>query len=89
MRAGLGVEIDEAALAVGAGDDRGDAHIEIGVGLRLGVHAGKAVDEAGDEEFSGAVNDARAFGNCDLSAGADIGDVPLADDDDGVGKIAR
>ena len=65
VRAGLGAEIDEAALAVGAGHHRGDAHVEVGVGLRLRVHAGIAVDKAGDEEFSRAVDDARALGNVD------------------------
>ena len=60
--AGVGVEVDGAAAAVGAGDHGGDAHVEIGVGLALAVHAGKAVDQAGDEEFARAVDDARALG---------------------------
>src|ERR1017187_6036547 len=45
---GRSVYIDRAAPRVADGDDRGDAHEEVGVGLALGVHAGKAVDEAGD-----------------------------------------
>jgi hypothetical protein len=75
VRAGLGAGIDEAAFRVGAGDDGGDAHVEVGVGLGLGVHAGKAVDETGDEEFAGAVDDAGVFGNGDLVRQADVGDA--------------
>ena len=89
VRAGLGVEIDEAALVVGAGNDSGDAHVKVGVGLGLGVHAGIAVDEAGDEEFSRAVDDAGALGDGDGAGQADVGNAAVADDDDGIGNVAR
>jgi hypothetical protein len=88
VRAGLGAGIDEAALIVGAGDDGGDAHVEVGVGLGLGVHAGIAVDETGDEEFAGAVDDAGVFGNGNLVRQADVGDAAFADDDNGAGNVA-
>ena len=42
-------KIDVAAMVVAARDDGSDTHVEIGVGLSLAVHPGKAVDEAGDE----------------------------------------
>ena len=89
VRAGLSAGVDEAALGVGAGDDGGDAHVKVGIGLRLRVHAGIAVDEAGDEEFSGAVDDARVFWDGHFAGQADFGDAAVADDDDGVGNVAR
>ena len=88
VRAGLGVGIDEAALIVGAGDHGGDAHVEVGVGLGLRVHAGIAVDEAGNEKFSGAIDDARAFGDWHFAGQADRGDFAFADDDNGIGNVA-
>ena len=87
MRAGLGVEIDEAALAVGARHHGGDAHVEVSVGLRLRVHSGVTVDEAGDEEFSRAIDDARALGCLDCAGKADFGDVAFPDYHNGIGNV--
>ncbi len=87
VRAGLGAGIDEAALIVGAGDHGGDAHVEVGVGLGLRVQARKAVDEAGNEKFSGAIDDARAFGDWHFAGQADLGDFAFADDDNGIGNV--
>ena len=56
-------EVDVPAPRVGAGHHRGDAHIKIGIGFALAVHARKAVNQSGDDEFAGAVDDARALGN--------------------------
>ena len=89
VRAGMGARVDEAVLEVGAGDHGGDAHVEVGVGLRLGVHAGIAVDQAGDEELAGAVDNARALGDGNFAGEADLGDAAVANDDDGVGNIVR
>ena len=52
--------------------DGGDAHVEEGVGLALAVHAGETVDEAGDKELAGAVDDPGAFGDGHFGAGADV-----------------
>ena len=82
-----GVEVDATPLRVSAGDDGSDAHVEIGVCLALTVHAGKAIDEAGDEEFAGAVDDAGTFGNGKCGAGADGGDAAVANVDDGVVNV--
>jgi hypothetical protein len=89
MRTGIGGEIDGTVVVVVAGDDGGDAHIEIGVGLSLGVHAGKAVDEAGNEEFASAVHNASAFGDGYRSAGAYVSDAAVTDDDNGARDVAR
>ena len=68
---GLAADVEMAAACVGAGNDSGDTHVEEGVGLALRVHTGEAIDEAGDQVFPGAVDDARAFGNGHIGAGAD------------------
>ena len=39
-------------------------------------------------EFSSAVEDAGAFGDGECAGDADVGDAAIADDDDGVGKVA-
>ena len=88
MRAGLGGGIDKAALIVGAGDHGGDAHVEVGVGLGLRVQAGEAVDETGNEKFSGAIDNARAFGDGHFAGQADRSDFAFADDDNGIGNVA-
>jgi hypothetical protein len=54
----------------------------------LRVHPGEAIDEAGYEELPGAVDDVRAFGDWDIGGRAYVCDVAVADDHDGVGKIA-
>ena len=76
-----------AAACIGAGDHGGDAHIKEGVGLALRVHAGKAIDQAGDEEFSSAIDDARIFRDGDVGAGADGGDAAAIDNDNRIGQI--
>ena len=86
--AGLRAGIDEAAFRVGTGDDGRYAHVEIGVGLCLGIHAGKAVNQPGDKKFARAVNDDGVFGNGNLVRQADIGDASGADDDNSAGKVA-
>ena len=87
VRAGIGVEVDVTAAVVAAGNDGGDAHVEIGVGLPLAVHAGKAVDQAGDEKLARAVDDLRALGHWNDEARADIGDAAILNNDDGVLQI--
>ena len=62
VRPWVGVDVDVAAALVGAGNDSGDAHVEEGVGLALRVDAGKAINEAGEEVFPCAVEDARLGG---------------------------
>ena len=81
---GFAVEVDMTAAGVAARHDRGDAHVEIGVGLPLAVHSGKAVDETGDDELACAVDDLRApLGMGMMTARTDIGDVAVLDDHDG------
>ena len=67
VRAGIGAEVDVTAASVGAGHHRGDAHVEIGIGLGLAVHPGEAVDQAGNDELAGAVDDVRALGNREIA----------------------
>src|ERR1035437_3754100 len=73
MRAGIGAEIDVTATVVSAGDHRGNTHVEVGIGLSLAVHAGKAIYKARDDEFPSAVNDSGAFGDGKRLAGTHIG----------------
>ena len=84
----MGGKIDEPALRSRCGDHGSDAHVEVGVGLGLGVHAGEAVNEAGNDEFSRAVDDLRAFGNGDSAGRANVGDAALVHDHDGVLEVA-
>ena len=87
MWAGVGGQIDEAVFVVAARHHRGDAHIEIGVGLALAVHARIAVDQAGDKELAGAIDDLRALGDRHLETGADLDDAPVLHDNDGVLQV--
>ena len=76
-------------VVVVAGDDRGDAHIEVGVGLPLRVHPGKAVHQAGEDVFSFAVDDARALWDGDHSDEADFNDAALVHHHDGILQVSR
>src|ERR1700744_6377493 len=87
MWRGKCMEINVPAAIVGACDDGGDAHVEIRVGFTLASHAGEAINKAGNDIFSGAVDDMRAFGDGNCAARAYIGDLAIADDDDGIMHI--
>ena len=89
VRGGLSAGIDKAVLRVSAGNDGGHAHVEVGVCLGLGVHTCIAVDESGDEEFAGAVDDSGVFGNGNLVGQANVSDAAVADDDNGARDVAR
>ena len=52
MGTGIGRVVGYAVAKVAARDHGGDAHVEVGVGLGLGVHAGEAVDKSWDDEFT-------------------------------------
>jgi len=77
-------EVDMAAVIVTAGHDGGDAHVEVGTGLGLAIHTGEAIDEAGDDEFAGAVDDLGVGWCLDEEARAYLNDFAVLDDDDGV-----
>src|SRR5258708_3558980 len=80
-------EIDVAAAAVGARYYGCDAHVEIGVGFSLAAHPGETINQARNNVFSGAVDDASAFRNRERGAGSYIGNAPVLHDDDGVGLV--
>src|SRR4029079_8300948 len=80
MRLGIGGEVDVAATIVTAGHDGSDAHVEVSIGLSLTVHSSEAVNEAGDEEFAGAVDDLGVWGCFDKEARSDLGDLAVFDD---------
>ena len=72
-----------------ADHDGGHAQVQIGIGLPLGVDACKAIHQAGDDEFSGAIDDPRALGNGHRPRWADIGDLAVAHNHDRILQVAR
>jgi len=89
MRARVSIPVNVTATVVRAGDHRGDAHIKEGIRLALRVHAGKAVDETGDQVLPCAVDDARVGRNREVGTSAHSDDLPLIDNHDGVVQIPR
>ncbi len=84
MRPRIGGEIDKTVFVVAAGHHSGDAQVETGIGLALGVYAGIAVHQARDDEFSRAIDNSGPFGNGNRSRSADLADAAVADDDHGI-----
>src|SRR5579872_6515630 len=84
MRAGIRGKIDATAAIVATGNNGGHTHVEMGAGLSLAVHPGKAVDQPGNKELSRAVDYLCALGNRDKETRSDVGDLAVLNNDDGV-----
>jgi len=61
----------------------------MGIGLSLTVHTGEAIDEAGDDEFAGTVDDLGVLRGLNEKARADLSDFAVLDDNDGILLIER
>src|ERR1017187_6014141 len=89
MGAGMGRKIDISPAVVAARNNRSHTHIEVGVGLSLRVHSGKAVHQPWKDELSSAVDHFRALGDGNCAARADIGNAPVAHNHNRIGEVPR
>ena len=80
----VGIQVERATACTFHPHDGGDAHGEVGVGLRLMVQGGKAIDQAGNGESTLGIQNFDPIGDVDFGRGADGGDFTVPNKNDGI-----
>ena len=87
MRARIGGKVDRFAVAEAGGHHRGYAHVEVGAGLALRTHPGKAIHQSRNNVLARAVDDLGALGNRHIRTRPNLCDAAIAHNDGGVLQI--